>query len=52
MGEADFNHFIPLRSQLVIAAENYCKEGDLSPVLIPAMPKDLDEQLKLAHMNT
>ena len=46
MGEADFNQFIQLR---IIAAENFAREENLSPVLIPTMSKELDEQLKLAH---
>ena len=49
MGEADFNHFIGLRNQLVIAAEDFAREQKLSPVLIPTMSKDMDEQLKLSH---
>ena len=38
-----------LRNQLVIAAENFGREENLSPVLIPTMSNDLNEQLKLAH---
>ena len=49
MGEADFNQFMRLRSQLVNTAENFAREGNLTPVLIPTMSKDMDEQLKLAH---
>ena len=49
MGETDFNHFMRLRNQLVNAAENFAREEDLIPVLIPTMSKDMDEQLKLAH---
>ena len=49
MGEADFNQFMQLRSQLVNAAENFAREKFLTPVLIPTMSKDMDEQLKLAH---
>ena len=49
MGEADFNKFLRLRSQLVAAAENVAREENLTPVLIPRMSKDMDEQLKLAH---
>ena len=48
MGEANFNQFIRLRNQLVIAAENVAGEENLSPVLIPTLSKDMDEQLKLA----
>ena len=49
MGEADFNQFMRLRNQLVNAAENFAREENLTPVLIPTMSKDMDEQLKLAH---
>ena len=49
MGEADFNQFMRLRNQLVNAAENFAKEDSLTPVLIPTMSRDMDEQLKLAH---
>ena len=47
IGEAYFNHFMRLRNQLVNSAENFAREENLTPVLIPMMPKDLDEQLKL-----
>ena len=49
MGEAYFNEFMRLRSQLVNAAENFAREESLTPLLIPTMSKDMDEQLKLAH---
>ena len=49
MGAADFKQFMRLRNQLVIAAENFVREENLSPVLIPTISKDMDEQLKLAH---
>ena len=49
MGKADFNLFIGLRNQLVIAADNFAIEENLSPVLIPTMSKNMDEQIKLAH---
>ena len=49
MGEADLNQFMRLRNQLVNAAENFAREENLTPVLIPTMSKDMDEQLKLAH---
>ena len=49
MGEADFNQFLRLRNQLVNAAENFAREDNLTPVLIPKMSKDLDEQIKLSH---
>ena len=49
MGEPGFNQLMPLRNQLVIEAENFAREENLSPVLIPTMSEDMDEQLKLAH---
>ena len=49
MGEADFHQFMRLRNQLVNAAENFAREENLTPMLIPTMSKDIDEQLKLAH---
>ena len=49
MAEADFNQFVRLRNQLVNAARNFATEENLTPVLIPTMTKDMDEQFKLAH---
>ena len=49
MAEADFNHFMKLRNQLVNAAEKLAEEENLTPVLIPTMSKNVDEQHKLAH---
>ena len=49
LGEADFNQVMRLRIQLVSAAENFATSGNLNPVLIPTMSKDMDEQLKLAQ---
>ena len=49
MGETDFNQFMRLRNQLVSAADNFAREENLTPVPIPTMSKDMDEQLKLAH---
>ena len=46
MGEADFNQFMTLRNQLVNAADNFAREENFTPVLIPTMSKDIDEQLK------
>ena len=40
--EADFNQFMRLRNQLVNAAENFAREENLTPVLIPTMSKDMD----------
>ena len=49
MGEANFNQFMRLRNQLANAAENFAREENLTPVVIPTMSRDMDEQLKLAH---
>ena len=49
MGEADFNEFMRLRNQPGLAAENFAGGEKLSPVLIPALSKDMVERLKLAH---
>ena len=38
-----------LRKQLVFATKNFGRAENFSPVLIPTMTKDMDEQLKLAH---
>ena len=48
-GEKDFNQFMRLRNQLVNALENVAREENLTPVLIPTMSRDMDEQFKLAH---
>ena len=49
MGEADFSQFMRFRNQLVLAAENFARNENLSPLLIPTRSKHMDEQLKLAH---
>ena len=49
MGEVDFNQFIRQRNQLVVAADNFLREENLSPVLQPTLSKDMKEQLKLVH---
>ena len=49
MEEADFNQFMRLRNQLANVAENFAREENLTPVLVPTMSRDMDEQLKLAH---
>ena len=47
--EADFNQFIRQRNQLVVAADNFLREENLSPVLQSTLCKDMGEQLKLDH---
>ena len=49
MGEADFNQFIRQRNQLVVAADNFLREQNLSAVLQNTLSKDMEEQLKLVH---
>ena len=49
MGEADFNQFIRQGNQLVVAAENFLREQNLSSILQSTLSKDMEEQLKLVH---
>ena len=49
IGEANFNQFTRLRNQLVNAAENFARDKNLTPVLIPTTFKDMDQQLKSAQ---
>ena len=49
MGEADFNQFNRQRNQLVVPADNFFREQNLSPVLQYTLSKDMEEQLKLVH---
>ena len=49
MAEADFNQFIQQRNQLVVAADNFLSEENLSPILQSTLCKDMEEQLKLVH---
>ena len=49
MGEADFNQFIRLRNQLVVAVRDFSKEKNLTPVQVKPLAKDMEEQLKLTH---
>ena len=48
-GETDFNQFLRLRNQLVVAVRDFSKEGNLPPVQVKVLAKDMDEQLKLTH---
>ena len=46
------NWFRPVYStkkQLVVAADNFLREENLSPVLQSTLSKDIEEQLKLVH---
>ena len=49
MGEANFNQFIRLRNQLVVAVRDFSKEEYLPPVQVKLLAKDMEEQLKLTH---
>ena len=49
MGESDFHQFMRLKNQLAIATGNFGRLQILSPTLILALSKDMDEKLKLAH---
>ena len=49
MGEADFNQFIRLRNQLVVAVREFSKEESLPPVQVKLLTDDMEEQLKLTH---
>ena len=49
MREVDFNQFVRQRNQLVVAADNFLREQNLSPVLQPTLSKDMEEQLKFVH---
>ena len=49
MGQADFNQFIRQRNQLVVAADNFLGEQNLSALLQSTLSKDMEEQLKLVH---
>ena len=49
MGETNFNQFMRSWNQLVNAAENFAREENLTPVLIPTMSRVMDEKLKPAH---
>ena len=48
MGESDFNQFLCLRNQLVVAVRDVSKEENLPPVQVK-LAKDMEEQLKLTH---
>ena len=49
MGKADFNQSIRQINQLVVAADNFLGEQNLSPVLQSTLSKIMEEQLKLVH---
>ena len=47
MRESDFNQFIRQKNQLVVAANNFLREHNLSPVFHSTLFEDIEEQLKL-----
>ena len=49
MGETDFNQFIRLKNQLVVAFRDFSKEENLPAVQVKLLAKDMEEQLKLTH---
>ena len=51
MGAADFNQFIRLGNQLIVAVRDFSKEENLHPVEVKLLAKDMEEQLKLTHKN-
>ena len=46
MGEADFNQFIRLRNQVVVAVTDFSKEGKLPPVQAKLLAFDMEKQLR------
>ena len=49
MREADLNQFVRQRNQLVVAADNFLREQNLSALLQSKLSKDMEEQLKFVH---
>ena len=49
MGEADFNQFIRLGNQLVVAVRDFSKDENLPLVQVKLLSKVMEEQLKLTH---
>ena len=47
--EADFNQFIRLKNQLVVAVTDFSKKENLPRVQVKLLGKDMEEQLKLTH---
>ena len=45
MGEADFNQFIRLMYQVVVAVRDFSKEENLTPVQLKLLAQDMEEQL-------
>ena len=49
LGEADFDQFIRVRNQLVVAVTDFSKKEYLPPVQVKLLTKDIEEQLKFSH---
>ena len=49
MEEADLTQFNRQRNQLVVAANNFLREQNLSPILHSTLSKEMEEKLKLVH---
>ena len=49
MGKAEFNQFIRLRNQLVVADRDFSKDENLPTVQVELLAKDMEEQLELTH---
>ena len=49
MRKPDLNHFSRQRNQLVVAADNFFREQNLSPILQSTLSKDMEQQLKIVH---
>ena len=49
MGEADFNQFIRLRNQLVVAVRDFRKEENIPSVQVKLQAKDMEGQLKITE---
>ena len=49
LAEADFSQFKRQSNQPVVAADNFLREKNLSPVLQPTLSKDMEVQMKLVH---
>ena len=47
MRESDFNQFVRLKNQLVVAEEYFGRDQSLSRLQITTMSKDMEERLKL-----
>ena len=43
MGKADFNQFIRQRNQVIVAADNFLREQNLSPVLQSTLSKHMQD---------